>query len=114
MRVIRVLGYRNPDAASPRPHVSYCRNADFPDACRPEAGTIVWKCPERHMSYSLNSLKGGIYGIIQGTTIGVNKGDTRSLDNGSYGTHMEVSNFWLVFLRGLGFGITPYRKRPGI
>ena len=37
-----------------------------------------------HMSYSLNSLKGDIYGIIQGTTIGLIKGDTRSLDNGSH------------------------------
>ena len=32
------------------------------------------------MSYSLNSLKGAILGIIQGTTIGLTKGDTRSLD----------------------------------
>ena len=32
------------------------------------------------MSYSLNSFKGEIWGIIQGTTIGVIKGDTRSLD----------------------------------
>ena len=31
------------------------------------------------MSHSLNSLKG----VIQGTTIGDIKGDTRSLDNGS-------------------------------
>ena len=37
-----------------------------------------------HMSYSLNSLRGVIWGIIYGTTIGVIKGDTRSLDNGSY------------------------------
>ena len=29
------------------------------------------------MSYSLNSLKGVIWGIIWGTTIGVIKGDTR-------------------------------------
>ena len=36
------------------------------------------------MSYSLNSLKGVIYGILWGTIIGVIKGDTRSLDNGSY------------------------------
>ena len=36
------------------------------------------------MSHSLNSLKGDIKGIIQGTTIGLIKGDTRSLDNGSY------------------------------
>ena len=34
----------------------------------------------RHISYSLNSLKGGISGIILGTTIGLIKGDTRSLD----------------------------------
>ena len=36
------------------------------------------------MSYSLNSLKGGYIGIIYGTTIGVIKGDTRSLDYSSY------------------------------
>ena len=36
------------------------------------------------MSYSLNSLKGAIYGNIYGTTIGVIKGDTRSLDYSSY------------------------------
>ena len=37
------------------------------------------------MSYSLNSLKGVIEGILQGATIGVIiKGDTRSRDNGSY------------------------------
>ena len=35
------------------------------------------------MSYSLNSLKGVIYGIIYGTTIVVIKGDTRSLDYSS-------------------------------
>ena len=36
------------------------------------------------MSFRLHSLKGAIEGIIQGTTIGVLKGDTRSLDYGSY------------------------------
>ena len=36
------------------------------------------------MSYSLNSLKGGYIGIIWGTTIRVIKGDTRTLDYGSY------------------------------
>ena len=36
------------------------------------------------MSHSLNSLKGIIKGIIYGTIIGVIKGDTRSLDYGSY------------------------------
>ena len=35
------------------------------------------------MSYSLNSLKGVIWGIIYGTTIGVIRGDTRSLDYSS-------------------------------
>ena len=32
-----------------------------------------------HMNYSLNSLKGGYMGNYVGTTIGVIKGDTRSL-----------------------------------
>ena len=36
------------------------------------------------MSYSLNSLKGLYKGIIQGTSIGGIKGDTRSLDYSSY------------------------------
>ena len=36
------------------------------------------------MSYSLNSLKGIICGMIEGTTIGAIKRDTRSLDYGSY------------------------------
>ena len=36
------------------------------------------------MSYSLNSLKAGYIGDYKGTTIGLFKGDTRSLDNGSY------------------------------
>ena len=36
-----------------------------------------------HMSYSLNSLKGGYIGDCIGTTIGVIKGDTRSLDYSS-------------------------------
>ena len=35
------------------------------------------------MSCSLNSLKGVTWGILYGTTIGVIRGDTRSLDNGS-------------------------------
>ena len=39
---------------------------------------------------SLNSLKGVIWGIIYGTTIGVLRGDTRSLDYSSYlGTSTE-------------------------
>ena len=36
------------------------------------------------MSYSLNSFKGVNMGNLIGTTIGVIKGDTRSLDYGSY------------------------------
>ena len=36
------------------------------------------------MSYSLNYLKGLIQAIILGTTTGVMKGDTKSLDYGSY------------------------------
>ena len=38
-----------------------------------------------HLSYSLNSLKEGYITDYIGTTIGVTKGDTRSLDNGSFG-----------------------------
>ena len=37
-----------------------------------------------HMSHNLNSLKGGYIGHYIGTTIGDIKGDTRSLDYGSY------------------------------
>ena len=36
------------------------------------------------MSHSLNSFKGGNIGGYIGTTIGVIKGDTRSLDYSSY------------------------------
>ena len=36
------------------------------------------------MSHSLNSLKGVIQGFVKGATIGDIKGDTRSLDYGSY------------------------------
>ena len=37
-----------------------------------------------YMNHSLNSLKGGYIGDSMGTTIGVIKGDTRSLDKGTY------------------------------
>ena len=47
-----------------------------------------------HMTYSLNSLQGVIEGIILGTTIGVFKGHTRSLDYGSY----EESIVWGFFM----------------
>ena len=43
------------------------------------------------MSYSLNSSKGMICGIIEGATIGVIKGDTRSLM-----AHMSRHNQSLV------------------
>ena len=43
-----------------------------------------------HLSHNLNSFKGGLYrGLYRGTTIGVIKGDTRSLDSGSF----RVSGF---------------------
>ena len=48
------------------------------------------------MSYSLNSLKGVIWGIIYGTTTGDIKGDTRSLDNGSYGEICRLCSSWVV------------------
>ena len=37
-----------------------------------------------HRSHSLDSLKGVIQGIIWGTTLGVIKADTRSLDDFSH------------------------------
>ena len=46
---------------------------------------VVYVDNSPQMSYSLNSLKGVIWGNIYGTTIGVIKGDTRSLDSGSDG-----------------------------
>ena len=57
------------------------------------------------MSHSLNSLNGGYVGEYIGTTIGVIKGDTRSLDYSSYGVgcvRMDLCGgfrkFWMVFL----------------
>ena len=45
------------------------------------------------MSYSLNSLKGVIWGTIWGTTLGDIKGDTRGLDNSSYReTNWEIGS----------------------
>ena len=38
------------------------------------------------MNHRLNSFKGVIWAIIQGTTIGVIKGDSRSLDYSPYET----------------------------
>ena len=39
----------------------------------------------RHLSYSPNFLEEVIYGYILGTTMGVIRGDARSLDDGSFG-----------------------------
>ena len=47
------------------------------------------------VSYSLNSLKGGYIGDYIGTTIGLIKGDTRSLDYSSSGSHTSVMG-WLI------------------
>ena len=58
------------------------------------------------MSHSLNSLKGVIWGIIYGTTIGVIKGDTRSLvDNGSYVGGHTAAGAHVAFPRDLGLGV---------
>ena len=50
-----------------------------------------------YMYYSLNSLKGVIWGIISGTTIGDIKGDTRSLDYSSYNPHIYAPKVILIF-----------------
>ena len=39
-----------------------------------------------HMSYSLTSFKGVTYGIIQGSSLGVIKGDIGSLGFGAHGS----------------------------
>ena len=49
-----------------------------------------------NMSYSLKSLKGGYIGDDLGTTIGLIKGDTGSLDYGSYAfNHVRSSSIIL-------------------
>ena len=62
------------------------------------------------MSYSLNSLKEVISGIIKGTTIRVIKADTRSLDYSSYIARQDPSpetraslesDSWTLTLMGL-------------
>ena len=47
-----------------------------------------------HVTYSLNSLNGVIYGVIYG--IGVIKGDTRSLDYSSCGEQRRMEGQWQV------------------
>ena len=49
------------------------------------------------MSCSRNSLKGGYRGILLRTTIGVIKGDTRSLD---YGSHGMMSQYNIILIVG--------------
>ena len=59
-------------------------------------------CREVNLGYSLNSLKGGYIGDdIYGTTIGVIKGYTRSLDNGSYGRGFNPSTLDLDYIQDL-------------
>ena len=73
-----------------------------------------------YLSYSLNSLKGVIWGIIYGTTIGGSKGDTRSLDSSSFGFGgvWRGLGVWGLGLRasglGLGYvyGINPPSQNP--
>ena len=43
-----------------------------------------------HLGHTLNSLRGLYRGLYRGTTIGVIKGDTRSLDNGSFGAGCQA------------------------
>ena len=43
------------------------------------------------MSYCLISPKGVIWGIVFGSTVGLIKGDTRSLDYSSYTSHTAQS-----------------------
>ena len=50
-----------------------------------------------HMSYSLDSFNGVVWGILQGSIIGVIKGDVRSLDYTSYGlVEFEEASVMLV------------------
>ena len=44
-----------------------------------------------HMNHSLNSSKGAYLGDYIGTTTGVIKGDTRSLDYNSYSAYFPLS-----------------------
>ena len=57
-------------------------------ACLNMYASLVLDPQEVLTTYELWSklLKGGYIGDYIGTTIGVIKGDTRSLDNGTYGT----------------------------
>ena len=71
------------------------------------------------MSYSLNSLKGGYIGDYIRDDYGFIKGDTRSLDKGSYFliltiTHKDVTSVlgfrvWGLGFRALGFRVLGFR-----
>ena len=54
------------------------------------------------MSHSLNSLNWVLLGGILGTTIGAIKGDTRSLDNGTYGSELNKQMRPCLFGRAHG------------
>ena len=56
------------------------------------------------MSYSLNSLKGGFMGDYIGATIRVIKGDTSSLEHGSY----EIVHSHRVLVMELGATEIPF------
>ena len=62
----------------------------------------------RNVSCTLNSLKGVIWGIILGTTVGLLKGDSRSLDYGSCRSRdgEEVIPLW----RGDNMSRNPHSK----
>ena len=62
-----------------------------------------------HMSYSLNSLKGGSIGQYIGITIGEIKGDTRSLDSGSY--NLRGKGQGKADVSTLDSSTTSYRQR---
>ena len=56
----------------------------YPNSSMEDTDRFLGSSP--NMSYNLNSLKGVIWRIFYGTTIGVIRRDTRSLDYSSYGT----------------------------
>ena len=62
-----------------------------------------------NMYYSLNSLKGVMYGIIYGASIGGTKGDARSSDYSSY----DVRLSFLVWQnRYIGKCLIVFRSKP--
>ena len=57
--------------------------------------------PNPYMSHSLNSLKEGYIGDYLGTTIGLIKGDTRSLDYSSYELNSLKGFFSQTVMEGI-------------